>query len=151
MIEAFVAVFLVALLFTTISFLTIEEDMKRKSERAIYILLIAIVSWPITLTLLYAPALSTTNSTITNVPLNCIANSANSLSANSPAIASCGTITRTSTVVTMTNTPISPWAWYSYATFSLGMTLLLVVFLWKFMLEFSLKTFEEGLDGIKKN
>ena len=74
MLEAFIAVFITALIFTLYSFLIIEEDLKRKSERAIYVMLIVMVAWPVSLSLLQAPGTVTINTTAIGIPLNCISN-----------------------------------------------------------------------------
>lgn len=145
MLEAFIATFITAIIFTLYSFLTIEEDTKKKSERQIYILLICIVSWPVSLGMLVAPVSSTLITTTTNVPLNCFYNTANTLPSNVPSVSNCGTTTQTSTAILSTNTPFPGWAFIGYMSFSLGITLMQILFLAAFMLKLSAKTMEDGI------
>lgn len=151
MLETFLAVFTVALVFTFYSFLTAEEDMKRKSERAIFIFLIAIVSWPVSLSLMQAPSFTTTTSTYTvsNVPLNCY-NSDSALVATGANTVNCGTTTQVQTLTSTSNneSPFPAWAFYSYMAFSLGMTVIMIVLLVRYMYLYSLNTFQEGLDDL---
>lgn len=157
MLEAFIAAFSIAVIFTCYSFMIIEEDAKRKSERVIYILLIAIAAWPVSLSLMQAPSWASSTTTTayssynvieSNVPLYCTL-----------ASATCGTTTEliqypahntTTTQTVETNSPFPTWAFYSYMPLSLGITLLLVVFLIKYMLEYSAKTAIEGLSDLTK-
>lgn len=142
MLDAFLAVFTVAFVLSILTLLIIEDDLKRKSERVIYVMLIVIVAWPVSLTQLSFQPSSTT--TTTGIPLNCVVLGANAVTANTPT--SCGTTTEVQTSIT--NFPTL--AFYSYMTFSLGITVIFILLFIKYMTEYGLTLFLDGLKSIFK-
>ena len=138
--SAFYAVFITALVLTIFMFLVIEDDLKRKSERVIYIMLLVIMAWPVSYSLLIAP------STITTYTLTCTATTGT-------ALGSCPTPTQSIITQQETNTPLSAWAQGSYLLFVGGMSLITILLFIKYMVEYGLTLFLDGLKSIfkKKN
>jgi hypothetical protein len=124
MIGVFLAVFAYAAITTLVVYILIEEDVKADSERPIWLLLSAIVSWSVSIGLLLTPSYVTTT-----YP-------ANAIYAGSPAVS----------VVQEANSPPPAWASATYGTFAAGMAVIDVLLLLRFMGKLTISI----LDGIGK-
>ena len=150
MIEAFLAAFVVALSFTLFSFVVLSDDFENKDIRPIFLLAIATTAWFITPSLLVAPATQTTNTTLTGVPVYCIANAANALSANVAAAYPCGTTIEHSSQVLTTETPLSPYAFLGYQVFAYGLSLITGIFWLIFALKFGVRDLIDTMKNLGK-
>lgn len=125
MIEAFIAIFIVASVTMFWAFLTLESDAQKKSYRPAYLLFISIVAWSTTVGLLVAP-IATTTITYNGITANVL-----------------------TTAVATTPSPFPTYAFYEYMAFSGAMVLIEIVFLVQYTILASVKLIGDGMDALK--
>lgn len=136
---AFVATFIIAFTTTLLNFIWVEDDIKKKSDRPIYIYLISFLAWFISIgflgaqtssTLIY-PAQVTTSNTFNGVAWT-------------------NTITTTPAynVTAISNKPLTVYTFYEWMSFAGAMGILNIVFLVLYMLRRSTSEIGDVLDDL---
>jgi hypothetical protein len=128
---AFIAVLIVALAATFYAFVILEDDIKKKSDRPIYLLLIGFIAWFISIGFLVNPI----SASIVSQPYNVIIGTS---TIQMPAI----------TTVATSNTPFPTYTFLEYMAFALAMAILDVVFLILYMLRRSASEIGDTLEDM---
>lgn len=112
---AFIAAFIVAVIFLVFNFIVMEDDLRRKSERPLLLLLIAGSAWFMSLLLVGAQATTTTTIPAYNITTYVTGNVVSVISYPTQMLA----VTE--------NKPFPEWMAYTYWAFSAGMSVICIL------------------------
>ncbi len=117
MIELFIALFAAALVFSIFAFITIEQDLRDKSTRPVFVLAITMITWFFSVLAFAVPYSTTTSYAAYNVTTynSIVQDSANVMNIQ---------VYAKHNVTLSSPSPFPASAFYIYAPFALGMTTL---------------------------